>query len=247
MADKKEEVKKEVRAVKLKLKEKPNSKSDAAKEKKEEDMLFVPEIIIYNHETHRNETYAECQAFCHKDFTKAVLSLREHYAILLTFYEVEDFETGSIDPKKFKSRGFSISGAEDETRLCLKGYFLTDLAGACSVNVNNIFLEKDMDAEGGYDLIDDLKVKIDRIKLEAIAYLFEKKQREDPQLSMKFPDGEKVTTAKIAPHVDVDPSMNSPEAVAAAIVAETNKNKPAEKKERRVPQSPKHKSGIVKE
>lgn len=255
MADKKEEVKKEVRAVKLKAKEKPTSKSDTAKEKKEEDMLFVAEVIIYNHETNRNESYDQCQSFCHKDFVKSILALREHYAILLTFHTVDDFETGGIDPKKFKSRGFSISGAEDELRLCLKGHFLTELVGACTVNVNNIYLEKDMDEDGGYDLIDDLKAKVDKAKLEALQYLFSNKKMEDPQLSMKF---EGPTSAQVLPPVNKDQEgtvfgkpVTSVEQVVGQIVKETNAGKadkpvPPKGGGRKKPQTADNKTGDSK-
>jgi hypothetical protein len=154
----------------------------------------------------------------------------------------------------FEARGYSIKGGGDELKLTIKGHRKTTFANAITANAT-IYLDQDMDEEGAYPFCDDLKEKIKRINIEVLAYVFDSKAYENPQQSLNFPEpDEKITKAMIAPHVDADPSMNSPESVVAHLVAETNAKIGANGKEkgkpgrpRKVPQSSKHPSGEVHE
>lgn len=213
---------------------------------------FTPEIVLWDPVLKRNDTFDNCQNLAHQDFIKAISRLADHMVILWDADEPDNFERSEL-VEKFEARGYSIKGGGDETRITIKGHRKTRFAGAITANAT-IYLEQDMDDPDSYAFADDLKEKIKRINIEVLAYVFDKKTYENPQLSLSLPDpDEKITKAKVAPHVDMDPSMNSPESIAANIVAETNakidaaagKGKPG--RPRKVPQSAKHPSGEVHE
>jgi hypothetical protein len=220
----------------------------AVKLKRKGDEGHIPEITVHDAEMKLDKTYANCENLCHSDFTKAVKRLNHHIAVLTDKITTDEFEDSEEIDEIIVARGYSLSGAEDELRITLKGYQKTKRGGTFQINTPVLYLEQDDDDDNCYLLLDDLKEKIKRIEMEARLYIFEGKRFEDPQLSLNLPDSdEKVTKAVIAPHVDLDPSMNSPEAVAAAFVAEANKGKDGKPKKTRVPQSPKHKSGVIEE
>lgn len=223
----------EVRSVKLKKKD-------------SEGKEFTPEIVLWDPVRKRNEKFENCSNSVHKDFLKAVSRLAGHMVVLWDADVEDNFERSEFE-SSFEARGYSIAGREDETRVTIKGHRKTKFAGAITANPT-ILYNQDMDKDGAYSFIDDLKVKIKAIETETLAYCFDGRAFENPQLSMDMPEGEKVTKAKIATHVDADPSMSSPEQVAAAIVKETNAGKDiaeAGKKRKRVAQTASNKSGIV--
>lgn len=230
----------EVRGVKLRVKNKRDDEPD------EEKRAFVPEIVLHDPVLKCTRPYQDCQNLCHPDFVKAVLRLNGHLAVLTDIITEDDFERSETVTDFVRARGYSLSGAFDELRITLKGHRKTIRGGAVILNAPATHLNED--GENPYNLLSDLLSKIKVIEKEALAYCFEGRQYVDPQLSLSLPDpDEKITKVKIAPHVDMDPSMNSPEAVAAAIVAEANKGKDGKPKKTRVPQSPKHKDGIAHE
>jgi len=229
----------EVRGVKLRVKNKRDDEPD------EEKRAFVPEIVLHDPVLKCTRPYQDCQNLCHPDFVKAVLRLNHHLAVLTDIIPEEEFEESPKVNEYVRARGYSLAGNFDELRITLKGHRKTIRGGAVILNAPATHLNED--GENPYNLLSDLLAKIKVIESEALRYCFEARQYVDPQQSL-FPDpDEPVTTLVIAPHVDLDPSMNSPEAVAAAIVAETNKGKDGKPKKTRVPQSPKHKSGIIEE
>lgn len=225
----------------------------AVKLKRKGDEGFIPEIIVHDPELKLNRTYSDCENIAHSDFTKAVGRLNHHIAILTDKITADHFEDDpEIDEIMF-ARGFSYSGAESELRVVLKGYQKTSRGGTFQINTPVVYMETEDEAKQYY-FIDDLKEKLKRISLEAKLYIFDAKMYEDPQLSLSLPDPEddgkkkKITKAKIAPHVAADPSVSSPEQVAAAIVRETNAGKDiaeAGKKKKRVAQTAANKSGII--
>lgn len=227
----------------------------AVKLKRKGDEGYIPEITVHDSEMKLDKTYGNCENLCHADFTKAVKRLNHHIAVLTDKITADDFEDSEEIDEIMVARGYSLSGAEDELRITLKGYQKTKRGGTFQINTPVLYLEQDDDDENCYLLLDDLKEKIKRIEMEARLYIFEAKKFEDPQLSLNMPDGdEKITRAKIAVDADLDPELNSPESIAAHIVAETNSKIDANGKEkgkpgrpRKVPQSSKHPSGEVHE
>lgn len=220
----------------------------SVKLKRKGDEGYTPEIIVHDAEMKLDKKYDNCENLCHADFVKAVKRLNHHIAVLTDKIGHGDFEDNEEIDEIMVARGYSLSGAEDELRITLKGYQKTKRGGVFQINTPVLYLQQDEDDDNAYYLLDDLKEKIKRIEMEARLYIFEAKKFEDPQLSLNLPDGDdKVTKAQIAPHIDKDPAYNSPESIAAAIVAETNAGKPKEKRKKRVPQSASNKSGIVEE
>jgi hypothetical protein len=217
----------EVRAVKIKM------------DKKTEK--FKPEIVLRNKVVNCDENFTECNNYCTDAFVKAVLSLNGHMAIHLDRIEEEDIKTIKWNDETFKARGFSLSGAEKELRVCLKGHFISTRCGAVPVNLNNIYLDPEMnedDDKEPYTHLKDLNKQIKLIQEKALAYCFEKDYWEDSQLSLNLPDGDKVTRAQVA-----DPIGK----VAAEIVAGVNGAKDSKKKEgkKRVAQTAANRSGII--
>lgn len=225
----------------------------AVKLKRKGDEGYIPEITVHDAEMKLDKTYANCENLCHADFVKAVKRLNHHIAVLTDKITTDDFENSEEIDEIMVARGYSLSGSEDELRITLKGYQKTKRGGTFQINTPVLYMEQDDDDENVYLLLDDLKEKIKRIEMESRLYIFEGKKYEDPQLSLDMPDpDEKITKAKIAPHVDLDPSMNSPESIVANIVAETNSKIDANQKgksgrPRKVPQSSKHPSGEIHE
>lgn len=232
----------EIRAVKLK--------------RKGEDG-YIPEITVHDAELKLDKTYGNCENLCHNDFTKSVKRLNHHIAVLTDKIGNDNFENSEEIDEIMVARGYSISGNEDELRITLKGYQKTKRGGVFQINTPILYLETE-DEDKQYYFIEDLKEKIKRIELEARLYIFQGKKFEDPQLSLNMPESpakEKgPTKAVIAPPVHLDPSMNSPESIAAAIVKENNdkieangEKKKAGRPRKLVPQSAQHPSGEIKE
>lgn len=195
----------EVRAVKIKM------------DKKTE--RFKPEIVLRNKAVNCEENFTDCSNFCSNDFVKAVLSLNGHMAIHIDRVEEEEFSSIKWDNETFKARGFSLSGAENELRVCLKGHIVTKRCGAIGQNANNIYLNEQVnedDEKEPYEHLEDLVKKIKRIQEKALAYCFEKDYFEDPQLSLNLPEGAAATTANIL-------APASPEDVVKDIVNTANK------------------------
>jgi hypothetical protein len=236
------QAKMEVRGVKLRVKNKRDDEPD------EEKRAFVPEIVLHDPILKCTRPYQDCENLCHPDFVKAVLRLNGHLAVLTDIISEDDFERSETVTKYVKARGYSLAGAFDELRITLKGHRKTVRGGAVILNAPATHLNED--GENPYNLLSDLLAKIKVIESEALRYCFEGRQYVDPQQSL-FPDpDEAVTKLQIAPHVDADPSMNSPEGVVAAIVKETNLGKEIEKtakKRGRTAQTASNPSGIVKD
>jgi hypothetical protein len=234
------QAKMEVRGVKLRVKNKRDDEPD------EEKQAFVPEIVLHDPILKCTRPYQDCENLCHPDFVKAVLRLNGHLAVLTDIISEDDFERSETVTEYVKARGYSLAGGFDELRITLKGHRKTIRGGAVILNAPATHLNED--GENPYNLLSDLLAKIKVIESEALRYCFEGRQYVDPQQSL-FPDpDEKVTSLQIAPHVDADPSVSSPEQVAAAIVLETNAGKDiaeAGKKKKRVAQTAANKSGII--
>jgi hypothetical protein len=167
---------------------------------------FKPEIILRNKAVGCNENFDETTHFCSDAFVNAVLSLNGHMAVHLDRVDELDIKTIKLDDETFKARGFSLSGAENELRVCLKGHFISSRCGAVGVNLNNIYLNPvatEDDEKEPYKHLKDLNKKIEIIQACALRYCFENEYWEDPQLSLNAPgmepdDKKKVTRAKIA-------------------------------------------------
>jgi hypothetical protein len=217
----KEQEQYEVRSVKLKKKDKDE---------------FTPEIVLWDPVRKRNEKFENCSNLVHKDFLKAVTRLADHMVILWNADAVDNFERSEVT-QQFEARGYSLSGRDEELKITLKGHRLTAFAGAMTSNAT-ILLDQDMDEEGAYPYCQDLQGKIKVIESEVLAYCFEGRCYENPQLSLNMPEPEdpknKVTKAKIA-------EPTTPESVVKDIVDAANgKGKGGRKK---VPQSQQHPSG----
>ena len=120
----------EVRAVKISM------------DKKTEKFKPV-EIVLRNKIINCDENFKECSNYCSDGFTKAVLSLNAHLAIHIDRLDDNDIDTIDWDDEIFRARGFSLSGAEDELRVCLKGHVITKRCGAVGQNANNIYLNQE--------------------------------------------------------------------------------------------------------
>lgn len=214
--------------------------------KDKEGKEFTPEIVLWDPVLKRNDTFDNCQNLAHQDFIKAISRLADHMVILWDADEPDNFERSDL-VEKFEARGYSIKGGGDETRITIKGHRKTKFAGAITANAT-IYLEQDMDDPDSYTFADDLKEKIKRINIEVLAYVFDKKAYEDPQLSLSLPDpDEKITKAKIAPPA-------TPESIVKDIVDTTNGTPPVTREKgqrgrpkKRVPQSSENPSGIIEE
>lgn len=221
----------EVRAVKLKKKD-------------SEGKEFTPEIVLWDPVRKRNEKFENCSNLVHKDFLAAVARLADHMVILWNADIPDNFEQSEF-VKEFEARGYSLSGRDEELKITLKGHRLTTYAGAMTSNAT-IFLEQDMDQDGAYAFCDDLREKVKVIELETLAYCFDGRCYENPQLSLSAPGMEpqdpkkKVTKAKIAEPI-------TSESVVKEIVDQANgkgKDKPGKGGgKKKVAQSAQHPSG----
>lgn len=185
----------------------------------------------------------EHKAPVHQDLKNAFFGLHVHFAILSDYLtvkvikDIRNYDSDLIEP--FTVSGVHRGGAEDEEYIILTGHKLT--ASGKAVIINTPMLKLNDEEGNGYKHLDHLIERVEFCEKEVKAYLAGKHAPE-PQTSLDFPDDEPVTIAQIAPHVDLDSSMNSPEAIAAAIVAEAN-GKGGKPKRTKVPQSSKHKDG----
>ena len=201
----------EVRSVKIKM------------DKKTEK--FKPEIVLRNKIVKCDENFTDCSNFISDEFMVAVLSLNGHFAIHLDRLEEDDFSSVKWDDEKFKARGFSLSGAEGELRVSLKGHVISKRCGAIIENANNIMLNQAVsedDEKVPYEHLDHLVKLITLIQEKALAYCFDKEYWKDPQLSMDLPDAP--TKAQVLEPESA--SKGTIENVVADIVAETNAGKP---------------------
>jgi hypothetical protein len=225
----KEQEQYEVRSVKLKKKDKDE---------------FTPEIVLWDPVRKRNEKFENCSNLGHKDFLKAVTRLADHMVILWNADSVDNFER-SEKVQEFEARGYSKSGRDEELKITLKGHRLTTFAGAMTSNAT-ILLDQDMDEDGAYPFCQDLQGKIKVIEAEVLAYCFEGRCYENPQLSLNMPDPEekpkKPTKAQILPPV-------TPESIVGSIVNEANGKKGTGGKgnKKRTAQTPENKSGIIED
>lgn len=208
----------------------------AIKLKRKGDEGYIPEITLHDPELKADKFVQNCENLCHNDLVKAISRLNHHLAVRCDQIESSEFECSDMVDEFIIARGYSLSGADDELRIVIKGHRKIKDGGAFSFNAPVIWLNQE-DEEKQYIFLDDLKEKLKRIEAEAMAYLFEGKKYEDPQLSLNMPDG-KVTKAQIA-----DPA--TPEEIVDDIVRTANKGKKDEPKKRRVPQSSKHKDGLA--
>jgi hypothetical protein len=228
----------EVRAVKLRVKNKRDDEPD------EEKRAFVPEIVLHDPVLKCTRPYEDCQNLCHGDFVKAVLRLNHHLAVLSDIIKEDDFEKSETVDSYVKARGYSLSGAFDELRVTLKGHRKTIRGGAVIINTPATYLNEE--SENPYNLLSDLLAKIRVIEKEALAYCFEQRQYVDPQLSLTLPDPpdekkKKVTKAQVLPAKTMEDAVgNVVDTLNGEIEGKKGKGK-------RVPQSPKHKSGIAEE
>jgi len=227
----------EVRAVKIKM------------DKKTEK--FKPEIVLRNKAVNCNEDFTDTKNFVTDAFANAVLSLNGHMAVHLDRIEEGDIKTIKPDDETFKARGFSLSGAESELRVCLKGHFISTRCGAVGVNLNNIYLNPEVsedDENEPYTHLSDLNKKIKLIQEKALRYCFENEYWEDPQLSLNAPGMEKVTKAKIAePATTLQGAIGK---VVGEMNAEIENGTPPVSKEpkkgRKGPQTSENKTGRIK-
>lgn len=212
----------------------------SVKLKKKDDNEFTPEIVLWDPVRKRNEKFENCSNLVHKDFLKAVTRLADHMVMLWNADVPDNFERSEV-VKEFEARGYSLSGRDEELKITLKGHRVTTFAGAMTSNAT-IFLDQDMDEPGAYPFCEDLKGKVKVIEAEVLAYCFEGRCYENPQLSLGAPGMEptgKITTAKIA---------TSLKGAIDGVVDDLNAEIEGKKgKGKRVPQSPKHKSGIAEE
>jgi hypothetical protein len=216
----------------------------SVKLKRKGDEGFIPEITVHDPEMKLDKTYANCENLCHSEFTKAVKRLNHHIAVLTDKITVDNFENDTEIDEIIIARGYSLSGAETELRITLKGYQKTRRGGTFQINTPVLYLEQE-DEDKAYFLVDDLKEKVKRIELEARQYIFEGKCYEDPQLSLNMPDVpdsiKKVTKAQVLPPAPPTTMEGAVGNVVDQMNGEIGKGKKGTKK--KVPQSQQHPSG----
>jgi hypothetical protein len=208
----------------------------SVKLKKKDDNEFTPEIVLWDPVRKRNEKFENCSNLVHKDFLKAVTRLADHMVILWNADIADNFERSEL-VKEFEARGYILSGRDEELKTTLKGHRLTTFAGAMTSNAT-IFLDQDMDETGAYPFCEDLKGKIKVIEAEVLAYCFEGRCYENPQLSLNAPGMEvpKVTRAQIAAAV-------SPESIVKDLVDTVNGTPPKSREPKKSKKTPVGKNG----
>lgn len=224
----------EIKILKAKIVKKETLSVEYSREEKDKSITIVNE---------------EHRAPVHQDLRNAFVGLHIHFAILSDYVrvkQVKDIE--SYDSELIE--GFSVSclhkgGAEDETYIILTGSKIT--ASGRAVTINTPILKIEEESEKGYKYLDELLDRVEQVEKEVKEYL-RGKHAPEAQTSLNFE--EPVTKVVIAPPVHLDPSMNSPESIASAIVNETNakiEGKKSPGRPRKVPQSNQHPSGEVHE
>lgn len=195
----------EVRAVKI-VKDKKNDR-------------FNPVITLHDKKLKCNQSWADCSGFCSDEFVADVLRLGAHMAVLLDRIPEEEFKTIKKDDERFNARGYSLSGAEDELRVCLKGHVKLRRVTPVQENVNNVYLNKkvsETDEDNGYPFLGDLDKQIKRIEDRVLSYCFLNDQWKDPQLSLDIPEAvQGVTNLKVVEAV-------TPESIVKDLVDSAN-------------------------
>ena len=107
----------------------------AVKLKRKGDEGFIPEITVHDTDMKLDKTYANCENLCHSDFTKAVKRLNNHIAVLTDRLTTDDFEMKEEIDEIIVARGYSLSGAENELRVTLKGYYKTTRGRTYQINI----------------------------------------------------------------------------------------------------------------
>jgi hypothetical protein len=222
----------EIKILKAKIVKKETLSVEYSREEKDKSITIVSE---------------EHRAPIHQDLKNAFIGLHIHFAILSDYVRVKQVkDIDSFDSDLIE--GFSVSclhkgGTEDESYIILTGSKIT--ASGRAVTINTPILKIEEESEKGYKYLDELLERVEHVENEVKEYL-RGKHAPETQTSLNF--DEPITKAKIVPSAHLDPSMNSPEGIAAAIVAETNGGiKKSHGRPKKVPQSSKHPSGEVHE
>lgn len=169
----------------------------------------------------------------HEDLKTAIDALRIHWAILCGYVQpaqVKDIETPPEDlVNDIHIHGFSFGGDDGAEWIIITGHKI--LSTKKAVNVNTPMTRFEEDEKTAYVFIDDLEEKRARIDKEVRAYIDKSKLGKSAQQTLDF--NQPVTKLVIAePEKKVfKGTKESPAAVLADIIADTNERQETRQKE----------------